>query len=92
MGMTRKQKLADVRVPSYLQYLRYRRPGRINPLDTPPVVQNHIPGIQIHSPENFRKSEKVASSFCGEKENYLTNEGIGAIVHKDSNILAVTAP
>ena len=47
--------------------------------DTPLVVQNHIPGTQIHSPENFRKFGKVASSFCGGMDNYLTNEGIGAI-------------
>ena len=42
---------------------------------TPPVVQNHIPGTQIHSPENFRKFGKVAFPFCGGIEIYLTNEG-----------------
>jgi hypothetical protein len=32
-------------------------------------------------PGNFQKKyQKVVSSLCGVQENYLTNEGIGAIV------------
>jgi len=76
--MTRKKEQADVWVPYRDGECATHALAKFS-LDTPPVVQSHIPGTEIHSPENFGKNEKAASN-CGGTENYLTNEGIDAIV------------
>jgi hypothetical protein len=54
-GMTRKKEQADVRVP-YLPPLKATDAlAKFSPA-TAPLFQNHIPGTQNHSPENFRKN------------------------------------
>ena len=51
------------------------------PPHTPPPSSKIIFLAQNSIPRKFQKIWKYDPSFCGGRDNYLTNEGIGAIVH-----------
>jgi hypothetical protein len=79
--MTRKKEQADVRVPSFPlppatggSRKKDASPG------LPPISSSHISVTQIIPRKISESFGEVASSSCGGKENYLTNEEIGAIV------------
>jgi hypothetical protein len=69
-----------MRAPSIVPMIATATHRNNSPRTPPSVSSSHISATQIHSPENFRKSGKVTPSFWSCTENYLTNEGIDAIV------------
>jgi hypothetical protein len=88
--MTRKMEQADVRVP-YLPPLKATDALAENFPRTPPPRPKSYFCHQFIPRKISEKFEKVAPYSCGEMDNYLTNEGIDAIVQTLSSN-PVTAP